>query len=148
MNKIYLLAAAIFAASSVQAENIPLTNGDFAAGVQHFGGFDSGPDIPGWSDYGTVADGGAENPGAWWGAYNGGYSAFIANGTGAYNTSAHTIQAGEVFTVGFVGKGWFGPSQIKITLFYNTPGTPGAPPNVIGTFTQDVTGTWTQYYSR
>src|SRR4051812_30533118 len=102
MNKMYLLAATIFAASSVQAENVPLTNGDFSAGIQHFSGFNSGPDIPGWSDYGTINDGGAENPGAWWGAYNGGYSAFIASGTGAYNTSGYTIPAGAVFNVGFV----------------------------------------------
>ncbi|MEO7098235.1 MAG: LamG-like jellyroll fold domain-containing protein [Luteolibacter sp.] len=149
MNKIYLLAATILAAFNVQAGSIPLTNGDFeATTANYFGGFDPTPDTtPGWSDYGTVADGGVENNG-WWGTYKSGRSAFIANGTGAYNTSGHTIQDGEVFTVGFVGKqGWSGPTQITITLFYNTPGTPSTPLNVIGTFTQDLTGTWTQYYS-
>ncbi len=149
MNKIYLLAATIFAVSSVQAQTlIPLTNGDFELTTQNnFGGFDSAPDIPGWSNYGTIADGGAEQSGAWWGTYSG-YSAFIANGNGAYNLSTYTIQAGDEFTVSLFGKeGWTGDSQITVTLFYDAPSTPSLPTNVIGTFATDslLTGTWTQF---
>jgi hypothetical protein len=152
MNKICLLAATIVAASSVQAQiNIPLTNGDFAAGVTYFGGFDSGPDIAGWSNYGPVTDGGSEGPGAWWATYNGGYSAFIVNppGSGAFNTSGYTIQAGDQFTVSFFAKeAWTDTVPLTATLFYDTPGTSGSPTNVIGSFIiSDLTGTWTQYTS-
>jgi hypothetical protein len=141
-------ALLLAATSSMQAAIITLPNGDFeATTANNFGGFDSAIDIPGWSNYGTIADGGAENSSAWWGTHSG-YSAFIANGNGAYNLSAYTIQTGDEFTVSFFGKeGWSGDSQISVTLFYNEPGTPSLPTNVIGTFATDsaLTGTWTQF---
>ncbi len=149
MNKMFFLAATILAASSVQAASVTLTNGDFEATTQNnFGGFDSAPDIPGWSNYGTVSDGGVELAG-WWGTYNNGRSAFIASagGNGAYNLSDYTIQAGDVFTLSFVGKSWGAASQIKYTLFFDAPGTPISPTNVISTFTQNVTGSPYQTYT-
>lgn len=153
MNKIYLLAATIVAVSSVQAQTpIPLANGDFELTTQNnFGGFDSAPDIVGWANFGTVADGGVEQNGAWWGTYNGGRSAFIVSpaGSGAVNTSGYTIQAGDTFTVSFFAKeAWTDTVPLTATLFYNTPGTPGSPTNVLGSFMiSDLTGTWTQYTS-
>ena len=153
MNKICLLAATILAASSVQAASIVLTNGDFeATTADNFGGFNSAPDVPGWADYGVDSAGqtGVQAAGAWWGTYSG-YSAYIGNassgGSGAYNLSTYTIQAGDVFTVGFVAKSWGSSSDFTVTLFYNDPGTPSSPTNVIGTFTGSVTGTYTQYTS-
>lgn len=152
MNKIYLLAATIFAVSGVQAASIPLTNGDFEATTQNnFGGFDSAPDIVGWANFGTVTDGGVEQSNAWWGTYNGGRSAFIVSpaGSGAVNTSGYTIQAGDTFTVSFFAKEALTATvPLTATLFYNTPGSPGSPTNVIGSFMiTDLTTTWTQYTS-
>lgn len=118
--------------------SIPLPNGDFELSTQenYPTGFDSPYDVPGWMDL-TSSDSGVENV-AWWGTYDN-YSAFMKAGDGAYLMSQYTIQNGDVFSVGFVGKSWDASSEWTVTLFYDNPA------NVIGTYVQSVDGTWTEY---
>lgn len=139
MTKLSLLAATLIAATAAQAQTVTLPNGDFEAGVANFpDGFDADPDIPGWSDLGTITDSGVEGSGAWWGTYDG-HAAFMAVGNGASNLSSYTIQAGDAFTVNFVAKTWDAASEWTVTLFYDNPA------NVIGSFSTAVTPTWTDY---
>ncbi|MBN1855064.1 MAG: RICIN domain-containing protein [Pirellulales bacterium] len=117
---------------------ISLPNGDFEQSTQenYPTGFDSPYDVPGWTDI-TITDSGIEND-AWWITYDN-YSAFMKAGDGAYIMSQYTIQSGDEFEIGFVGKSWDGASEWTATLFYDNPA------NVIGTYVQSVDGTWTQY---
>ena len=146
MKKICLLAATIAAAATMQAQEIALTNGDFEAGVVHFPtGFDApAADIPGWQNLDLPAhtwDSGVEGgAGIWWGTYNGGYSAFMKAGDGAFNLSDYTIQEGDAYVVSFVSKHWWqGESEWTVSLFYDDPA------NVIGTFAVTNTADWSEH---
>ncbi len=145
MKKLCFLAAILVAAANVQAQivQVPLPNPGFEEpGENSFpGGFEATPNVPGWFDLTPPTDAGIEGPAAWWGTYNGGFSAFMAPGNGAYNISEYTILAGEEYTVGFVSKSWDGATEWTVSLFYDDPG------NVIGTFSTGVNGTWTEYFS-
>ncbi len=107
-------------------------NLNFDAGTVNTGGNFNGFDNPnceiiGWKNWNnapTLADSGVEGPTAWWGAYQNN-SAFMKMGDGGYNLSAYTIQAGDVFDVGLMGKGWGAGwatpgAQLTITLFYGS----------------------------
>ncbi|WP_016956614.1 LamG-like jellyroll fold domain-containing protein [Catenovulum agarivorans] len=139
------IAALATSAPSDPYAPVPVTliNGDFEAGIDtrwNFTGFDSPADVPGWTDYGTNSDSGVEPSDAWWGTYQNSYSGFMQPGdAGAYLLSDYTIKAGDVFNIGFVGKSWDGASQWSATLYFDTPA------NVIGTYVQDVNGSWLAY---
>lgn len=114
------------------------TNLDFDSGAVTtpgpFKGFDApaAPEIIGWSNYGTVNDGGVEASGAWWiQGYAYGNCAFVNVGGGAYNLSSYIIQAGDIFDVSFIGDGW-GASSATVSLFYDNPA------NVIGSYTSTL----------
>lgn len=138
-------------AGSSDAQQITtFENLDFEAGVQNFpSGFDNpAADVPGWRNYTAITDSGTEGPGAWWGTYNGGFSAFMKGNEGAYNLSDYTIQAGDAFSVDFVAKSWpwvdDGAGQWTVSLFYDDPA------NVFGSYTTPALGdnsTWVPYSS-
>jgi len=71
-------------------------------------GFDApGPnDVPGWNDYGTMSDSGIEDPG--FVARSGDYAGFLKGRQlgegGAHQMTGYTIQAGDVFTLGYWAK--------------------------------------------
>jgi hypothetical protein len=150
----YALSATDVAALATATPDIPpgpakiaLENADFEAGVgswPEFDGFDNpAHDVPGWRNYPAVIDSaGVEGGNAWWGTYNGSFSAFFFPGRGAYLTSQYTIQPGDVFDFGYVAKVWWGPSQWTVTLFYDVP------TNVIGSVSSDINGGWTNYSGR
>jgi hypothetical protein len=126
---------------------IALENADFEAGVgswPEFDGFDNpAHDVPGWTNYFTPMDSaGVEAGNAWWGTYNGSFSAFFFPGRGAYLKSQYTIKAGDTFDVGYVAKIWWGPSKWTATLFYDNPA------NVIGSVSSDINGGWSNYSGR
>ncbi|HEY8993689.1 MAG TPA: hypothetical protein VIM71_03310, partial [Lacunisphaera sp.] len=126
---------------------IALENADFEAGVgswPEFDGFDNpAHDVPGWKNYPAVlSDAGVEAGNAWWGTYNGTFSAFLFPGCGAYLTSEYTIKPGDTFDIGYVAKVWWGPSQWTAKLFYNVP------TNVIGSISSDINGGWSNYTGR
>ena len=125
---------AVLIDSFVNADFELTTQNAFANGFDDNGGYDT----PGWQDLTVITDSGVENSNAWWGTYDG-YSAFMAVDNGAYNLSGYTIQAGDEFTIGFVGKTWDGNSEWTATLFYDSP------TNVIGSYVTAVDGTWTAY---
>lgn len=116
------------------------------------GGFDiPTSDVPGWQNLTTITDSGVEGQGAWWNPYQG-YASFLKPGEGAYNLSTYTIQAGDVFNVDIMAKGWqynSTPGQLTITLFY------GSDPNqnAIGSFNtgslpqSSAETLWTSYAS-
>lgn len=126
---------------------IALENSDFEAGVgswPEFDGFDNpAHDVPGWKNYPTVIDSaGVEAGNAWWGTYNGTFSAFFFPGRGAYLTSQYTIKPGDSFDIGYVAKIWWGPSQWTAKLFYDVP------TNVIGSVSSNISGGWASYSGR
>ena len=130
-----------------RAPAIALENADFEAGVgswPEFDGFDNpAHDVPGWTNYHTPMDSaGVEAGNAWWGTYNGSFSAFFFPGRGAYINSQYTIEPGDTFDIGYVAKIWWGPSQWTATLFYDNPA------NVIGSFSSDINGGWSNYSGR
>ncbi len=124
-------------------KRIDFENPDFEAGIANFSdGFDADPDIPGWIDY-NISDAGVEGGSAWWGTYNGSFSAFFAPGNSAYLLSEYSIQEGDEFDLGYVAKSWSGgASEWTVTLFYDSPS------NVIGTYTAPTTGEWLEYASQ
>jgi hypothetical protein len=158
MQKLCLFVAILFVASSVQAAAIPLGNAGFES--QTTGatdGFDVvGADVPVWMDVTpldpAVGDEGVDGPNPWYGTKSGNWAAFLkAAEDGAYQTTSYTIQAADVFTVGFWAKTWGTDSSkyptLSAILFYGSD--PKA--NAIGTFTSPtlVTGGWgggTYYY--
>jgi hypothetical protein len=126
---------------------IALENADFEAGVgswPEFDGFDNpAHDVPGWKNYPSALDSaGVEAGNAWWGTYNGSFSAFFFPGRGAYLTSQYTIKPGDSFDIGYAAKIWWGPSQWTATLFYDNPA------NVIGSVSSDINGGWSNYSGR
>ncbi|MCU4677198.1 hypothetical protein N7931_16335 [Catenovulum sp. 2E275] len=136
--------AALAATPPTQPYNqIPLTNADFESGIDtrpDFNGFDQTNDVPGWTDYGTNSDSGVEPGDAWWGTYQNSYSGFMQpSDAGAYLLSDYTIKAGDTFNIGFIAKSWDNSSQWTATLFYDSPA------NVIGTYSQNINGSWTTY---
>jgi hypothetical protein len=126
---------------------IALENADFEAGVgswPEFDGFDNpAHDVPGWKNYpATMDSAGVEAGNAWWGTYNGSFSAFLFPGRGGYLQSEYTIKPGDTFDIGYAAKVWWGPSKWTATLFYNNPA------NVIGSFSSDINGGWSSYSGR
>jgi hypothetical protein len=126
---------------------IALENADFEAGVgswPEFDGFDNpAHDVPGWKNYPAVLnDAGVEAGNAWWGTYNGTFSAFFFPNRGAYLTSQYTIKPGDSFDLGYVAKIWWGASQWTATLFYDVP------TNVIGSVSSNINGGWANYSGR
>ncbi|MDQ8205675.1 LamG-like jellyroll fold domain-containing protein [Pelagicoccus sp. SDUM812003] len=124
---------------------IYLENADFEAGVgswPEFDGFDNPDhDVPGWTNY-SITDAGVEAGNAWWGTYEGSFSAFMAPGNAAYLLSEDTIEEGDEFELSFVAKTWSGgSSEWTATLFYDDPA------NVIGSYVITTTGDWTEYSS-
>lgn len=150
MKRPCVVVAIMLVASSAQAALITsFENLDFDAGVVNVGdfhGFDSPIDIPGWTDYpaSPLNDAGVEGPGAWWGPYDN-CAAFMSSGDAAYTMSTHTIQAGDVYQVGFYAKQWSWTGSVgewTATLFYDDPA------NAIGSFVQsDLPGGWTAFSS-
>lgn len=130
------VAAALSLAASANAQLInSFVNADFDSGIVTtpgpFKGFDAptAPEISGWQNYGTIADGGVEASGAWWiVGYANQNCAFVNAGGGAFNLSSYVIQAGDVFDLSVVADAW-GSGQIKASLFYNDPA------NVFGSYT-------------
>lgn len=118
---------------------ISLPNGNFDQSTQsNFPtGFDSPYDVPNWTNL-SIVDSGIEYVGAWWQPYSG-YSAFMKAGDGAYLMSGHTIQDGDRYVIGFVGKSWDGSSEWTATLFSDDPA------HAMGTYARPVNGTWTAY---
>lgn len=126
---------------------IALENADFEAGVgswPEFDGFDNpAHDVPGWRNFPSSMDSaGVEAGNAWWGTYNGSFSAFLFPGRGAYLQSQYTIKAGDSFDIGYAAKIWWGASQWTATLFYDNPA------NVIGSVSSDINGGWSNYSGR
>jgi len=150
----YALNAADVAALAAAIPEVPpgpakiaLENADFEAGVgswPEFDGFDNpAHDVPGWKNYPAAIDSaGVEAGNAWWGTYNGSFSAFFFPGRGAYINSEYTIKPGDTFDIGYVAKIWWGPSQWTATLFYDDPA------NVIGSVSSDINGGWSNYSGR
>ncbi|MFT3829351.1 MAG: LamG domain-containing protein [Opitutaceae bacterium] len=129
------------------AAKIALENADFEAGVgswPEFDGFDNpAHDVPGWTNYPASMDSaGVEAGNAWWGTYNGSFSAFFFPGRGAFLQSQYPIKAGDSFDIGYTAKIWWGPSKWTATLFYDNPA------NVIGSFSSDINGGWASYSGR
>ncbi|MCB1129834.1 MAG: hypothetical protein KDN05_01820 [Verrucomicrobiae bacterium] len=118
---------------------ISLPNGNFDQSTQsNFPtGFDSPYDVPNWTDI-SIVDSGIEPTGVWWQPYSG-YSAFMKAGDAAYLMSGHTIQDGDRYVIGFVGKSWDGSSEWTATLFYDDP------ENAMGSYVRPVNGSWTTY---
>lgn len=144
-------AVAALAAASLEIPpgpaKIALENADFEAGVgswPEFDGFDNpAHDVPGWTNHpSTLTEAGVEAGNAWWGTYNGSFSAFFFPGRGAYLTSEYTIKQGDTLDIGYVAKVWWGPSQWTATLFYDTPA------NVIGSVSSAINGGWSSYSGR
>jgi hypothetical protein len=126
---------------------IALENADFEAGVgswPEFDGFDNpAHNVPGWTNYpATLDSAGVEAGNAWWGTYNGSFSAFFFPGRGAYLQSQYTIKSGDTFDIGYAAKKWWGPSKWTATLFYDNPA------NVIGSVSSDINGGWSSYTGR
>lgn len=150
----YALNATDVAALAAATPEIPpgpakiaLENADFEAGVgswPEFDGFDNpAHDVPGWKNYPAVIDSaGVEAGNAWWGTYNGSFSAFFFPGRGAYLTSEYIIKPGDSFDIGYVAKVWWGPSQWTAKLFYDVP------TNVIGSASSAINGGWASYSGR
>ncbi|HLP09110.1 MAG TPA: LamG-like jellyroll fold domain-containing protein [Opitutaceae bacterium] len=129
------------------AATIALENADFEAGVgswPEFDGFDNpAHDVPGWTNYPSTMDSaGVEAGNAWWGTFNGSFSAFFFPGRGAFLQSQYVIKAGDSFDIGYAAKIWWGPSQWTATLFYDNPA------NVIGSVSSDINGGWSSYSGR
>jgi hypothetical protein len=112
-----------------------------------FKGFDApdAPEIIGWTNYrngaaGPLNDAGVEaaDVGWWLGGYTNQNAGFMSSGDAAYTMSTYTIQAGDVFTISYLGArwGWTGSGQWTASLFYNDPA------NVIGTYVQDINSDW------
>lgn len=133
---VFATVAITLTTAVAQAELInSFVNANFESGIVTtpgpFKGFDApaAPEIIGWSNYGTVNDGGVEASGAWWiQGYAYGNCAFVNVGAGAFNLSSYVIQAGDLFDVSFIGDGW-GASSATVSLFYNDPA------NVIDSYT-------------
>jgi hypothetical protein len=149
-----VIASVLAMVATTSAQNISshFENLDFEAGVVNvgggFNGFDNpAHDIPGWRDHAGIFDAGVEGPGAWWGTYAGGHSAFINGGGSAYNLSDYTIQPGDLFAIEFVAKSWpwtdpEGIGEWTVGLFYDDPA------NVFGSYTTPPLGdnsTWIPY---
>jgi len=123
-------------------------NADFDSGgvttPGPFKGFDApdAPEIEGWTNYpvSPLNDAGVEaaDVGWWLGGYLYQNAGFMSSGDAAYTMSTYTIQAGDVFTISYIGArwGWLGAGQWTATLFYDTPA------NVIGSYVQDITSDW------
>ncbi len=143
--RLAIIASVLAVVATANAQNISsyFENLSFDAGVQNFPtGFDNpSADVPGWRNNTAMTDSGTEGPGAWWGTHDN-FSAFMASGNGAYNLSTYTIQAGEVFSLSFFAKTWWGPGQWTVSLFYDNPA------NTIGSYstpTLPAWGPWVEY---
>lgn len=119
MKKLIIIPALLVAMSGVQAQIIPLVNPGFedpAAGK--IVGFDTATDVPGWLDVAANADSGVEGPNPWWVQHSGSYAAWFASGDpGAYQQTGYTIQAGDVFRVGFFANNVWDGTELTVTLF-------------------------------
>lgn len=142
MGLVSALAVASQAGPITSFVNAGFDDGDVTTGG--FTGFDapSTTEIIGWSNYptGPLNDAGVQGTNAWWGTYEVN-SAFMRTDDAAYNMSSYVIQAGDEFTIGFVGKAWTweGPAEWTVSLFYDDPA------NVIGTYVTALTDAWTAY---
>ncbi len=107
-------------------------------------GFDGVTDVPGWNDYGAMADSGIEATS--FTPHSGAYAAYLMAGDGgAYQMTGYTIQDGDVMTVGYWARIDWADSPCNITagLFWDAPNS-GA--NVIGSHTSpNLSGTWTYF---
>jgi len=90
--------------------------------------------VPGWSESGAMYDSGIEAPGAGPGAYTGTYAAYMRGPVSwdstpaysAYQLTAHSIAAGDVFTVDFAAAAnWIETStgEMSVYLYYNNGGS-------------------------
>lgn len=148
-----VIASTLSLAVIASAQNISghFVNLDFDSGgvttPGPFKGFDApdAPEILGWANFrngaaGPLNDAGVEGAGVgWWlGGYTHGNAAFMSSQDAAYNLSTYTIQAGDVFSIEYLGArwGWTGAGQWTATFFYDNPA------NVIGSYVQDISNDW------
>jgi len=106
-------------------------------------GFDSSPDVPGWSDVGTSADSGVEN--SFYGVGSGAYAAWFKNtDDGAYQMTGYTIHTNDLFLVGFSAANAWDSDQLTVTLF---TGSAASPAEILGTYTATLgaSGSWAPY---
>jgi hypothetical protein len=152
-NVLIALTSALAVITTANAQNISssFVNLDFDSGgvttPGPFKGFDApdSPEIIGWSNFrngasGPLNDAGVEaaNVGWWLGDYTHQNAAFMSSQDAAYNLSTYIIQAGDVFSIEYIGArwGWLGAGQWTATLFYDSPA------NVIGSYVQDINSDW------
>jgi hypothetical protein len=153
-NVLIALTSALAVITTANAQNISssFVNLDFDSGgvttPGPFKGFDApdSPEIIGWSNFrngasGPLNDAGVEAAGVgWWigGTYTHQNAGFMSSQDAAYNLSTYIIQAGDVFSIEYIGArwGWTGAGQWTATLFYDNPA------NVIGSYVQDINSDW------